>query len=29
LLGYRPRYTTEQIFTECIEHLLATKELEI
>ena len=29
LLGYQPRYTTEQIYTECIEHLLSTGELEI
>lgn len=27
LLGYAPRYTTEQIYTECIEHLLTTTEL--
>lgn len=27
LLGYAPRYTTEQIFSECIEHLLETKQL--
>jgi nucleoside-diphosphate-sugar epimerase len=27
LLGYAPRYTTEQIYAECIEHLLETKQL--
>ncbi len=27
LLGYQPRYTTEQIFRECIEHLQETGEL--
>ena len=29
LLDHRPRFTTEQIFTECIEHLLQTGELKI
>jgi len=29
LLGYRPRYTTEQIYVECLEHLLETGELVI
>ncbi|MDP7449362.1 MAG: NAD-dependent epimerase/dehydratase family protein, partial [Candidatus Latescibacteria bacterium] len=27
LLGYAPRYTTEQIYRECVEHLLETGEL--
>ena len=29
LLDYEPRYTTEQIFAECIEHLLETDQLRI
>ncbi len=29
LLGYEPRYTTEQIFAECIEHLLESGQLKI
>jgi nucleoside-diphosphate-sugar epimerase len=29
LLGYSPRYTTEQIYLECIEHLLTTGELAV
>jgi len=29
LLGYRPRYTTEQIYVECLEYLLETGELTI
>jgi nucleoside-diphosphate-sugar epimerase len=28
LLGYQPRYTTEQIYVECIEHLLESGQLE-
>lgn len=26
-LGYRPRYTTEQIYAECLEHLIESKQL--
>ena len=29
LLEYRPRYTTEQIYTECLEYLLETGELMV
>jgi nucleoside-diphosphate-sugar epimerase len=29
LLGYRPRYTTEDIYRECIEHLLERGELVV
>jgi len=29
LLGYQPRYTTEQIFVESIEYLLESNQLEI
>jgi len=29
LLGYSPRYKTEQIYVECLEHLLATGELSL
>jgi len=29
LLGYQPRYTTEQIYTECIEYLLEIGQLMI
>jgi len=29
LLGYRPRYTTEDIYRECIEHLLERRELVV
>ena len=29
LLQYRPRYTTEEIYAECIEHLLQTGELAV
>ena len=29
LLDYEPRYTTEQIFVECIEHLFETDQLQI
>lgn len=29
LLGYHPRYTTEQIYTECIEYLLESGQLVI
>ena len=29
LLGYAPRYTTEQIYTECIEYLLESGQLEL
>jgi len=29
LLGYYPRYTTEQIFQECIEYMLETGQLKI
>ena len=29
LLGYEPRYTTEQIYVECIEYLLETGELQV
>jgi nucleoside-diphosphate-sugar epimerase len=29
LLGYQPRYTTEQIYRECIEHMLETGELTV
>lgn len=27
LLGYQPRYTTEQIYTECIDYLLESEQL--
>ena len=27
LLGYEPRYTTEQIYAECVEHLLESRTL--
>jgi nucleoside-diphosphate-sugar epimerase len=27
LLGYRPRYTTEEIFAECVEHMLESELL--
>lgn len=29
LLGYRPRFTTEQIYAECIDYLLETGKLKI
>jgi nucleoside-diphosphate-sugar epimerase len=29
LLGYSPRYTTEQIYMECIEHLLDSGQLKL
>ncbi len=29
LLGYSPRYTTEQIYVECLEYLLETGELRV
>ena len=29
LLGYRPRYTTEQIYVECIEYMLASGTLSV
>ena len=29
LLGYQPRYTTEQIYAECIEYLLESGQLEL
>lgn len=29
LLGYQPRYTTEQIYAECIEHLLESGQLTL
>lgn len=29
LLGYQPRYTTEQIFQECIEYMLETEQLKL
>ncbi|MFT5089952.1 MAG: nucleoside-diphosphate-sugar epimerase [Candidatus Latescibacterota bacterium] len=29
LLGYQPRYTTEQIYAECIEYLLESEALKI
>ena len=29
LLGYRPRYTTEQIYVECLEHLLEEGALAV
>ena len=29
LLAYRPRYTTEQIYVECLEYLLETGELAV
>jgi nucleoside-diphosphate-sugar epimerase len=29
LLGYSPRYTTEQIYVECIEYLLETGQLGV
>ena len=29
LLGYQPRYTTEQIYAECLEYLLESGELQI
>lgn len=29
LLGYQPRYTTEQIYAECVEHLLETEQLRL
>ena len=29
LLGYHPRYTTEQIYRECIEFMLETGELKV
>jgi len=29
LLGYQPRYTTEQIYIECLEYLLETGQLVV
>jgi len=29
MLGYQPRYNTEQIYRECIEHLLESGQLEV
>ena len=29
LLGYEPRYTTEQIFVECLEYLMESGELVV
>ena len=29
LIGYEPRYTTEQIFAECIDHLLESGQLQL
>ena len=29
LLGYRPRYTTEDIYAECVEHMLETGQLTV
>jgi nucleoside-diphosphate-sugar epimerase len=29
LLGYSPRYTTEQIYRECIEYLLESGQLKV
>jgi len=29
LLGYQPRYTSEQIYAECLEHLLETGQLTL
>jgi nucleoside-diphosphate-sugar epimerase len=29
LLGYAPRYTTEQIYQECLEHLLESGQLKV
>jgi nucleoside-diphosphate-sugar epimerase len=29
VLGYQPRYTSEQIYAECLEYLLETGQLRI
>jgi nucleoside-diphosphate-sugar epimerase len=29
LLGYQPRYTTEQIYMECIEYMLESEQLKL